>query len=80
MTEHVATERGYFEFKDTRNWLDAHGDLEAEIEAVSGQQGITISVTQEHSVSSYNETFTCTAVLPLAEAIRFRDWLNEVLG
>lgn len=70
------TERGYFEYKETSRSAFADGDL---LEATAGDHGISISVTEEKAVGSLNEEFTCTATLPRADAIRFRDWLNEML-
>lgn len=66
--------RGSFEFCPP--WM-VEGE---ELEATSGEQGVTISVTEEKAVDSYNSYFTCAAVLPRADAERLRDWLIEVLG
>lgn len=68
--------RGTFEFKPT---VEGIFDPDGELEVCSGEQGVTVSVTQERAVDSYNAYFTCESVLPRAEAERLRDWLIEVL-
>jgi hypothetical protein len=59
-----------------RRWDGSDGELEA----VAGDHCVTISVTDEQAVDSYNQTFTCEALLPRPEAERLRDWLIEMLS
>lgn len=75
--EGKAMKRGHFEFKPDP---DIYHDEDGELEIVTGDHGVTISVTQERAVDSYNWMFTCEALLPRVEAERLRDWLNEVLS
>lgn len=70
--------RSYFKFADSRPWSDM--DRRGDLEVTSGEQGVTISITEEHAVDSYNQVFTCAAVLPRVVAEDFRNWLNEVLS
>jgi hypothetical protein len=74
----VTTKRAHFEFKPDgpRRWDGSDGELEA----VAGDHCVTISVTDEQAVDSYNQTFTCEALLPRPEAERLRDWLIEMLS
>ena len=41
---------------------------------------LTIAVTQEQAVDSYNQTFECTAYLSRQDAERLRDYLVKVLS
>ena len=72
----TTAERDHFAFTpEVRNWYE-----NGELEAVAGEQGVTISVTQEQAVDSYNSSLTCEAVLPRSDAERLRDWLIKVLS
>lgn len=77
MANHQTTKRGTFEFHPVgANIFDSDGTMEV----TSGDHGVTFSVTEEKAVDSYNEMFTCKAVLPRVEAERLRDWLTEILS
>lgn len=53
---------GYWQFK-----VDEWGDG-AEVTMQDG--GITIAVSEEHAVDSYNTTFTCQAFVPIEQAVQ----------
>lgn len=55
-------------------------DQENTISVARTPLGLNISVADEQAVDSYNSTFECDINLPLAEALRLRDYLNRVLG
>lgn len=38
--------------------------------------GLSIAVSEEHAVDSYNSTFECSAFLTEDEGVRLRDYLN----
>jgi len=40
---------------------------------------LSISVSQEQAVDSYNQMFSCTTILTREDAMRLRDWLIEQL-
>lgn len=68
--------RGHFECKDKSHWLYERGDMEC----TSGDDKVTLAITEEHAMDSYNQEFTCEAVLDRETAERLRDWLMEVLS
>lgn len=80
-----SSKRGYWAFdpytgkygETDRPSLGADG---LELEITSGFQGVTIAVTQEKAMDSYNETFTCSVTLSSDDAVRaLRDWLTAAL-
>lgn len=42
--------------------------------------GLSIAVSEERAMDSYNQTFECSAFLARADAERLRDYLTEVLA
>ena len=66
--------RDVWQRKRHDNWDDA------EIEVVSGDQGVTVSVSEEQAMDSYNRTFTCQYVLTQDEAFALWVWLGGVLA
>jgi hypothetical protein len=54
-------------------------DFDNELEVVSGDHGLTISVTDEKAMDSYNSNFTCEIVLPREVAIALNNAISEAL-
>jgi hypothetical protein len=69
--------RGHFEFTPTRGGCR---EPDFSLEATSGDEKVLIAITEEKAVDSGWGDFTCTAVLPRAEAERLRDRLIGVLA
>ena len=62
---------------DSRLFLDTEDCYEEGAEFIARENGgVTIEVSEEKAVDSYNASFTCTATLDLGQAIQLRDWLN----
>jgi len=54
-------------------------DSDNELEVVSGEDGLTISVTDEKAVDSYNSNFTCEIVLPREAVIALHKVIAKAL-
>ena len=68
--------RAYFEWKEVpENCFDC----DSELEVISDDDSVTISVTEEKAVDSYNATFTCSVRLPRETARTLRDFLTAEL-
>lgn len=58
-------------------WETPH-DADTALVAVPQEDGsLSVSVSEEQAVDSYNSYFDCTITLPRAQAEKLRDMLNE---
>jgi hypothetical protein len=69
--KHGADEDGIFYYEEERD-----PDNVAVIFPNQGG-GLTVSVSEEHAMDSYNQTLECTVALDAKQAERLRDLLNE---
>lgn len=69
--------QGHFECKSTPydQWTP-----DGEMEATAGANGLEIAITDDAAADSYNMEVTATIHMSRDDAIRFRDWLNEMLA
>ncbi len=65
---------GELSFPPDRGWRDDGASF------VAGHQGLTVSVSEEKAIDSYNSQFECSYILSRGEAEALYDWLGKALG
>ena len=83
MAEAKKVERGYWADppRKPKNEVYAYG-LDADVDGAEfllSEDGLSVVVTQEQAMDSYNATMGCLWRMDLNAAKALRDWLNEAL-